>query len=56
MKMQSWFNILVNIYRKQTFDWIVMKCQFDINDIAMLLITANAIKRIKYFSELDKQR
>ncbi len=47
MKMQSCFSILVNICSKQMFDWIEMKCQWDINDIAMFLITPNAIKHDK---------
>lgn len=55
IKMQSCFNILVHIGGKQSCNWIVMKCQWDINDIALFLIMANAIKHNKYFSELDKQ-
>lgn len=55
IKMQSCFNILLHICGKQSFNWIVMKCQWDIDDIALFLIMANAIKHNTYFSELDKQ-
>lgn len=55
IKMQSCFNILLHICGKQSFNWIVMKCQWDINDIALFLMMANAVKHNTYFSELDKQ-